>query len=118
MDLIEFYKKAIKFHKKYEVLKTGSYTTMNVDSGALAYARFDDKNAMVTAVNTTFESKEMHIPVWKLGVKGNEYAKLIETGEGWYDIKTSSKDADKITADDGWLRVEIPAKGTAIYKKI
>ncbi|MBP5773065.1 MAG: glycoside hydrolase family 13 protein [Eubacterium sp.] len=115
VDLIEFYKKAIKFHKKYEVLKTGSYTTMNLDSGTLSYARFDEKSAMVTAVNATFEPKEMHIPVWKLGVKGKKYSKVIETGEGWYDIKSSSKDADKVTIDDGWLRITVPAKGTAVY---
>jgi hypothetical protein len=43
----------------------------------------------------------MHIPVWKLGVKGNEYAKIVETGQGWYDIKSSTKDADKVSIDDG-----------------
>ena len=60
----------------------------------------------------------MHIPVWKLGVKGNEYAKMLATGEGWYDVKTSSKDAEQVKVDDGWLRISVPAKGTSIYKKI
>ena len=115
VDLIEFYKKAIKIHKKLEVLKTGSYMVLNVDSGMLSYARFNEKSAVVTAVNTTDEPKDFHIPVWKLGVKGNEYAKIIQTAQGWYDIK-NNKDAEVVGVDEGWLRVSIPAKGTAVYK--
>ena len=119
VDLIEFYKKAIKFHKKYEVLKTGSYTTMNVDSGALAFGRFNEKSAMVTAVNTTDEPKEMYIPVWKFGIKRKDYAKYIETGQGYYEIKGSSKDAEILTQnEDGWLRIVVPAKGTVVCKAI
>ena len=61
----------------------------------------------------------MYIPVGKLGVKGNEYAKLVETGQGYYNIKTSSKDADKVRLnDEGWLVVTVPAKGSIVMRNV
>ena len=70
-------------------------------------------------MNTTDNPREMYIPVSKLGVKAEEYAKMIETGQGYYDIKTSAKDADKIGLnDEGWLVVTIPAKGTIVMRNV
>ena len=40
----------------------------------------------------------------------------MSTGQGWYDIK-NAKDADVVRVDEGWLRISVPAKGTAVFCK-
>lgn len=117
IELIEFYKKAIKFHKKYDELKNGSYINLVYEDDLLAYGRFDDKNAIVVAVNTSDDHREFNIPVWKMGLSGNEYYKIVETWYDSYDIKDLLKDATIKKVEDGYLKVSVSPKGTAILKK-
>lgn len=86
LEILEFYREAICIHKQNQVLRTGSYLPLNEEKDFLCYGRFDEKEAVIVAVNTSEEQKERKIPVWKLGMeKDKQWERLIETSREFYN---------------------------------
>lgn len=86
LEILEFYREAICIHKQNQVLKTGSYRPLNSSKNFLCYGRFDEENAVVTAVNTSEFDMEISTPAWLLGTKdGDVYERLIETSKDFYN---------------------------------
>ncbi len=67
-EMIEFHRDMISIHKRNPVLKYGSTKILQAEKELLAFARFDDKDQMVTAINMSDEEKIMKIPVWTANV--------------------------------------------------
>ncbi len=117
-DLIAFHKKVIRIHKRYRVLKEGSYMTLNVDKDLLCYGRFHNSSGAVVAINTSDESKHIRIPVWRLGVPKKSYGKVIETKVDKYFVAESTKDATKTYVVGGNLEISVPAHGSVVFKSL
>ncbi len=85
IDLLEFHKAAIKIHKQYSALKTGSLIFLYTGYGLLSYGRFDKKNKIVVALNNTEQEKQIEIPVWQMGIStyGEMQAILTSTEIGF-----------------------------------
>lgn len=117
-DLIAFHKKVIRIHKRYRVLKRGSYITLNAEDNLLCYGRFKESSAAVVAINTSNEDRHLRVPIWKMGVGKKEYGKVIETMRDRYFVAESTKDATKTYAMDGYLEINVPACGSVVLKSI
>lgn len=67
-ELILFHKEAIRIHRDYDALRTGSLVFLNLEKNILCFGRFNTREAFVIAANISEEEKNMHVPVWKLGI--------------------------------------------------
>lgn len=114
LELLEFYREAICIHKRNKVLKTGSYLPLSEYKDFLSYGRFDENNAVVTAINTSDSDMEVTIPTWKLGIRdGQMLERLIETTREFYNcgrIKTEQQNDN--------IKVIVKAHSAVIYKTI
>jgi alpha-glucosidase len=86
LELLEFYREAISLHKQNQVLKTGSYISLLSGYNLLCYGRFDDKDAVLTAINTSNHDMQIEVPVLMLGKEdGTQWERLIETSREFYN---------------------------------
>lgn len=67
-ELILFHKEAIRIHRDYDALRTGSLVFLNLEKNILCFGRFNTHEAFVIAANISEEEKNMHVPAWKLGI--------------------------------------------------
>jgi alpha-glucosidase len=114
LELLEFYREAICIHKQNQVLKTGSYHMLVAEKDLLSYGRFSENEAVVTAVNTSEEDKEILVPTWQLGTEdGQNYEKLIETSREFYYCGRT-----KIQQKEGCISIPLKAGSSVIFRKI
>ncbi len=66
--LIGFYKAAIRLHKKYQILKTGSLKYLAGAYNVIAYGRFSDRERIVVIINNNNNRTQVEIPVWETGI--------------------------------------------------
>lgn len=98
--LFNFYKKLIKIRKNNSVLSSGKIDFVIVDdeNEVLAYSRYDENDETISVFNTSFEEKEIEIPV-----KFNaDYSEILNNFE-------INKTNDKII-------LTLPARTSAIFK--
>lgn len=111
-ELMEFYREVISIHKQNQVLKTGSYTPLICADNLLCYGRFDDKDAVVTVINTSDKEMEIDIPVIILGKEDKtEWERLIETSREFYNCGRLP-----FTQNERNIHVKIKAMSAAIFK--
>lgn len=113
LELMEFYREAISIHKQNQVLKTGSYKPLVSGRDFLCYGRFNENNAVITAVNTSDNDITLSIPVWQLGTKdGDVFERLIETYREFYNCGRIKAEQDK-----GEICITVKANSSVIYRK-
>lgn len=113
LEIMEFYREAISIHKQNPVLKTGSYKPLNSGKNFLCYGRFNEENAVLTAINTSDYDMEISTPVWLLGTKdGDIYERVIETSREFYNC-------GRITTEQkaGSIIFVVKAGSSVIYRK-
>lgn len=87
-SLIDFHKEAIRIHKAYNALKTGSLIYLYKSYGVIAYGRFDETDKFIIAVNNNSGAVEAEIPVWMLGIlEGAPIVRLLRTSESGYGFE-------------------------------
>ena len=112
LEIMEFYREAICIHKQNQVLKTGSYIPLVYEKDVLAYGRFNQKDQIFVAVNTSREDKYVKVPVWKLGsVEDATYEKLIETYAAFYNCSRV-----KVQQKDGLVELVLKPETSVVYK--
>ncbi|MCR5736864.1 MAG: glycoside hydrolase family 13 protein [Eubacterium sp.] len=112
LEIMEFYREAICIHKQNQVLKTGSYIPLVYEKDVLAYGRFNQKDQIFVAVNTSREDKYVKIPVWKLGsAEEATYEKLIETYAAFYNCSRV-----KVQQKDGLVELVLKPETSVVYK--
>ena len=111
-DLIAFHKELIRIHKQYEVFKTGSLQWLVKEENLLAYGRFNSDDQFVIIINHSSELKEVHVPVWVLGVplKGG-MRRLIYSYENGY-----TTEFDEIHVVDGEIVVNMGSHSALVAK--
>ena len=68
MELIEFYRAAIRVHHSSEVLRVGSIKLLSCGYHHISYGRFTDDECFIVAVNACEDPIPVEIPVWEVGV--------------------------------------------------
>jgi len=114
LELIEFYREAICIHKQNQVLKTGSYLPLLWEKDLLCYGRFDEEDAILTAVNTSDEPKTITPPVYMLGSEdGTVWERLIETNREFYNCGRI-----KSMQQGDVIEVTVKPNSSVIYRKL
>jgi alpha-glucosidase len=111
MELLEFYREAISIHRQNKVLRVGSYMPLLFGEDIICYGRFDMENAVITAVNTSKQDKELDIPVYLLGMKEHIWERIIETNRVLYNCGRIPA-----TEENGQLKVIVKAETSVVYK--
>ena len=113
MELIEFHRDAIRIHKNNIALRKGSFKALLGEYNVIAYGRFLNDNILAVAINNNDTEREIHIPVWQLGVKDNN---IMES------LMVSSRDTYNVgkveyVVVNGEIVVRLPGFSAAIYRK-
>ena len=110
-DMLEFHKAAIRLHKSYPVLSSGSLVFLHGDYQVLAYSRFSRQEKMIMVFNSLEHAKQICINVRPAGVEDAQILRRIfQTGqEGW-----NEEFADYAVVD-GILTVSMPPQSAAVY---
>ncbi|MCI5601988.1 MAG: glycoside hydrolase family 13 protein [Lachnospiraceae bacterium] len=113
MELIEFHRDAIRIHKNNIALRKGSFKALLGEYNVIAYGRFLNDNILAVAINNNDTEREIHIPVWQLGVKDNS---IMES------LMVSSRDTYNVgkveyVVVNGEIIVRLPGFSAAIYRK-
>ena len=67
-ELIEYHRDMIAIHRRNPVLKYGSTKIFETEKEMLAFARFDEKDQVVTVINMSDEEQIVKLPVWTANV--------------------------------------------------
>ena len=109
--LLEFFRQAIALRREYKVLKTGSVRFLYGAQDAAAFARFDEKQQMVSVFNNGEEAKEIRVPVWIGGVPADGALKLIFRS----DRGRCAPQEKKIPVVRGEAQITIPARCAGVF---
>lgn len=113
--LLDFHKEAIRIHRGRSALRVGSLKILLGLDHVVAYARFDQREVVVTIINRGPEKNEVLIPVWEAEVpKQCEMEQLLYSYADGY-----SADRVLFPVDDGNLTLYMGENSAAIlcYKK-
>lgn len=67
-EIIEFHRDMISIHRRNQVLKTGATKILLAEKEMFAYARFDDRDQIITVINMSDEERNIKLPVWPANV--------------------------------------------------
>lgn len=114
MELIQYHKELIRIHKEYQVLKTGSILFLNGEYNLICYGRFDENDKIVVVINRGEDTRELDIPVWRLGINYQQRMTRIysSTREGFSDASKMYK------VENGIIHVSCPGVSGMIIKDI
>ncbi len=101
--LVDFHRDIIRIHKENEILKTGSYYYLAGGYQWLSFGRFSRNEQMVTILNNDDQNKEVCVPVWLLGVGGDdEMVTVMRTNESGYYTNAMS-----YSIEHGYIRISM-----------
>ena len=113
-ELIEFHKQMIRVHKLNTVLLTGSLMNLGEDYNYIAYGRFDKEEQIVVVVNNNDHEIEKEVATWRIGVPKNASMQRIAfTDQNGFSFNTVT-----IKAEDGKIKVKLPAESACVFKAI
>ena len=113
-EIQEFYREAISIHKRFKCLKTGSFMMLGWGRDYVSYGRFDEKETVITAVNTSGDDITVSIPTWKCGMTdGQEMEKVMETWREFFNCGRT-----RIVQKDGHVEITIKAGRSMIYHSV
>lgn len=113
MDILNFYKKMIKIHKKYECFKIGSIDYLYMQYGIIVYGRFNREESAVVYLNNNDHEMEISIPVWRINAKkGDVYKQLIVS-----ETKSFSEPEKEYKVVNGFIKVSLPKFSSSVYVK-
>lgn len=86
-ELIDFHREMISIHRRNPVLKFGSTKILKAEAEVLAFARFDEKDQMLTVINMSEEEQILRLPVWAANVPmESSMERLMEITEIRYNV--------------------------------
>lgn len=112
IDLFYFHKHMIEIRKYHKVLRTGSIRYMEGDFNYLAYARFNQEEVFIIAVNNNKYSFEVNMDVHFLGITdGLSMKRLMFTHQTGYATEPAN-----VMVINGKLNFELPAQSGVLLK--
>lgn len=113
-ELIEFHRAAIEMHKRYEVLKTGSYKQLIAEYNLLCYGRFNRDDAIVVVVNNSDDERRVSIPVWEIGVTHeHDMEQVLVTYDGGFSTQRLD-----YSVNDGWISLGMRRQSAIVLCRI
>jgi len=112
--MLSFHKEAIRIHKDYRALKTGSLVYLNLEQNIICFGRFNECEIFITAINISKECRRIEVPVWKLGITDDiRMVSLIKSVCDGYSIH-----ATIYPVYDGRLMLDLEPESSIIIKNI
>ncbi len=113
-DLIAFHKAAIKIHKSYKALKTGSVEYLVTDYGIISYGRWNETEKLVVILNNNSSEKTISVPVWRISMETYEKMEsILFSTEDSFDTKKRT-----FAQKDGIIEVTLPPFSSIVLKNI
>lgn len=111
-ELLSFHKDIVRIHKENEGLRYGSLEILLGDYQLLSYGRFTETEQYLVVINNGDEFREVHIPVWRLGVPmESEMERLIYSYEDGYTIEKAVYEVH-----EGELLLNVGRKSATVLK--
>ncbi len=113
-EMLSFHKEAIALHKRYPVLKDGSFCFLSAgeDRGVLSYARFSRESQLVMIFNIGNESKTLTVSVRQAGIADDRIlTRVLCTDEAGF---TEEKESYPVC--DGKLTITMPAVSAVVME--
>lgn len=112
ISLFWFHKHMIQIRKENKVLRTGSIRYMEGDFNYLSYARFNQEEVFIVAVNNSKTIKNINIEVFFLGViNGSIMERLILTHQDGYETEKA-----EYFVFEGALKIEMPPQSAMLLR--
>ena len=113
-ELIEFHREMIAIHRRNPVLKFGSTKILKAEKEIVAFARFDEKDQMVTVINMSDEEQIIKLPVWSANVPMNTaMERLMKITEDRYNVGNVSYEVK-----DGILELRMDPMSCKVVKTV
>ncbi len=114
MDLLNFYKKMIEIHKKYECFKTGSIDYLYMQYGIIVYGRFNKEQSAVVYLNNNDHEMAISIPVWRINAKdGDNYCQIVQS-----EAHSFGEPQKNYKVVNGSIKVSLPKFSSSVYVRI
>ena len=117
-ELLTFYREAIALHRGWPVLREGSFIELAAPPQGAAYARFDDKEQVITVVNTGDDPMTFQLPVWMTGIAPREthtFRPILASDADGVRYASAMSEADALTTDSaGMLTVTLGPSAAVI----
>lgn len=111
LELIEFHKEMIRIHKHYPALTHGSLKFLESQWGIISYARFTEREQIITAFNNNHEEKTISLHVWQIGVPSvAKLSRVILTHQTGFDLERVD-----YQVVNGWLQIILPPTSAVIF---
>ena len=111
-SLIDLHRDLIHLRDEYSVLSRGCLKHLLADYGRIAYARFDDHQRVLVAVNNTGGMTNFRLFIRDAGSpEGEVFTRRILTDEHGH----TTEPADPVTTQDGYLTFDLPPFSSVIY---
>ncbi|MCL2364192.1 MAG: alpha amylase N-terminal ig-like domain-containing protein [Defluviitaleaceae bacterium] len=109
--LMEAHRELIALRKRFPMLRHGSVAFLWNNGGFISYARWDDTQRLVVAINNGNKPIAVNIPVWKAGAADGFMTQILSTYD--HQIHRPSL-CHPVT--DGHVIITVPAQGTVILE--
>ncbi len=113
-SLMDFYKQLLGMHKAYRVLKTGSFKYLTGTKGVISYARFNEEEVFIVAVNNNDYDININIPVWETGITDETVlVRMVITYDCGY-----SYSAEMYRLENGMLGLHMDKFSALVFKNL
>jgi hypothetical protein len=102
--MYEWTRDLLRLRREHSSVRRGSLTDLHFDEDSYAYARRDETETIVVALNRAAAPKEISVPATHLGVRdGSRLSPLL-----------NAKDSPAFAG--GTLKLNVPARSAVFYK--
>jgi cyclomaltodextrinase len=102
-ELLAFHKQVIAMRHAHPALRTGAYHRLYADDAVYAFARADDHEALLVAVNVAEQPRSIAIPAGEFFGEGVRLAAVY--GDAAADVR------------DGYIQIEVPARDGVVLER-
>ncbi|MDR2167728.1 MAG: glycoside hydrolase family 13 protein [Clostridiales bacterium] len=113
-SFFDFHKEIIRIHKSHGALRGGSLKFLHVDFGVLAYARWNDDESLICAINNTHQDRALALPAHLANLPPNApLTRILLTLNGGFTTAPAHH-----RLDQGMLFITLPPLSSAILKSL
>ncbi|MCL2189969.1 MAG: glycoside hydrolase family 13 protein [Defluviitaleaceae bacterium] len=109
--LMEAHRELIKIRQKHPMLRYGSVAFLWNNVGFISYARWDDTERLVVAINNNNKPITVQLPVWKIGLSKGFLTQIIATHDEYIH-----RLALRHPIKNGYAQLVVPAQGAVILE--
>jgi alpha-glucosidase len=109
--LMEAHREIIAMRRRFPMLRHGSVIFLWNNTGFISYARFDEKQKLVIAINNNTKPFSVELPVWKAGISGGSITQVLATYDNYVH-----RLALRHPVENGTAKITVPAQGAIILE--